>query len=139
MGLLPPVANVDTHMTLVEMEDRLRVNAERRFADDCNAFEALLRVTLESLKEIQEIETAWRDAIARNEMLFNPEFDGVLFERYRAAQRPTAGCAKRMMNDVRRKGTSFIDRGRWGAGEATPLPGRAAQTNAYCEQLRTTL
>ena len=49
-------------MTLVEMEARLKTNDEQYGLENCQKFDALLRVTLEWLKRIRDAETSWREA-----------------------------------------------------------------------------
>jgi hypothetical protein len=70
-------------MTDAELQSRLSENARQHMTDDCLAFDALLRVTLNALKTLQEVETTWRRELRERATPFDPESDVVLLDGYR--------------------------------------------------------
>ena len=70
-------------MTTVDMESRLNEHARQHMADNTQAFDALLRVTLTSLKALKDVEAAWRDALRRGEVSFTPESESLILNGYR--------------------------------------------------------
>ena len=70
-------------MTSAELQSWLSENARQHMTDDCLAFDALLRVTLNSLKSLQEVEATWRKELSERATPFDPESDVALLDGYR--------------------------------------------------------
>jgi hypothetical protein len=70
-------------MTSVELQSWLNENARQHMTEDCLAFDALLRLTLNSLRGLQEVEATWRKKLSQRETPFDPESDVLLLDGYR--------------------------------------------------------